>query len=181
MLTNSENKYILKVLVAGSMKSPFKKILTPIFVFFAILFIIPVYCTAAGTSSSPSVEKHKKWIIEYAISGGFAGIQRQLTLSSSGQLTAADKKFKKLTEQQISQEQLMEIGNILEQLDFSINEKNASRLGGKCADCFQYTLTLSVNDKKTTAILNDLTLQDSKYTQLIRFLSALMEQALKNK
>lgn len=46
------------------MKSPFKKILTPIFVFFAILFIIPVYCTAAGTSNSQKTAEENKKIIK---------------------------------------------------------------------------------------------------------------------
>ena len=48
----------------------FQKILTPIFVFFAILFIMPVYCTAAGTSNSLQQKSRKKWVIEYTISGG---------------------------------------------------------------------------------------------------------------
>lgn len=162
------------------MKSPFKKILTPIFVFFTILFIIPVYCTAAGTSNSPSVEKQKKWIIEYAISGGFAGIQRQLTLNSSGQLTATDQKLKKNVEQQISQKQLAEIINTLEQINFSLMNGNTSKLSNRCADCFVYTLNLTADGSKGKITVNDLSLQDSKYIALIKLLSTMLDQALKN-
>ncbi len=166
------------------MEAPLKKRLTLLFMSFIILSITPASCASAGTNSSLSTEHHaekpKSWIIEYTISGGFAGIHRHLTLNSSSQLTATDKKFKKLTEQQISQEQLMEIANILEQLNFSINEKNASRLGGKCADCFQYSLTLTANSRKGAIILNDLSLNDSKYAALIRLLSTMMDQALKD-
>jgi hypothetical protein len=131
-------------------------------------------------STKGDAEKQDVWKIEFTISGGFAGIHRHLTLNSIGKLTAADKKFKKHAEKQISQEQLTEIANTIEQPGFLVNEKEASALGGKCADCFQYRLMLSVNDKKATAIFNDLTLRDSKYTALINLLSTMLEQALKD-
>lgn len=162
------------------MKSPFKKILTPIFVFFAILFIIPASCAAAGTNSRPSVEKHKKWIIEYAISGGFAGIRRQLTINSSGHLTASDQKLRKNIEQQISQKQLAEIVNILVQYNFSLSNDNISKLSNRCADCFVYTLNLTADGSKGKITVNDFSLKDSKYIALINLLSTMLEQALKN-
>jgi hypothetical protein len=164
------------------MKAPFKKILTPLFISFIILSIIPAACGASASKSDKEeyLKKTKSWTIEYTVSGGFAGIHRQLTLNSSGKLTAADKKFKKHAEQQISKEQLMEIANILEQLDFLVNEKEASRLGGKCADCFQHKLILIVNGHKNIAEMDDISLRDSKYTVLIKLLSQMLEQAVKN-
>lgn len=162
------------------MKSPFKKILTPLFMCFIILSIMPASCAAAGTNSRPSVEKHKKWIIEYAISGGFAGIRRQLTINSSGHLTAIDQKLKKNVEQQISQKQLAEIINTLEQINFSLMNDNTSKLSNRCADCFVYTLNLTADGSKGKITVNDLSLQDSKYIALIKLLSTMLDQALKN-
>ena len=162
------------------MEAPFKKILTPIFVFFAILFIMPVYCTAAGTSNSPSAEKQKKWVIEYTISGGFAGIRRQLTINSSGHLTATDQKLRKNIEQQISQKQLAEIVNILVQYNFSLRNDSISKLSNRCADCFVYTLNLTEDGSKGKITVNDLSLKDSKYIALINLLSTMLDQALKN-
>jgi hypothetical protein len=164
---------------ARNMKSPFKKILTPLFISFIILSIMSASCASAGTNSSHSAERQEKWIIEYTISGGFAGIRRQLIINSSGYLTATDQKLKKDERQQISQNQLAEIINILEHLNYSLHTENASKLSGRCADCFIYTLSITAGDRKGKITLNDLSLQGSKYNELIRLLSTMLEQALK--
>ena len=165
------------------MEAPFKKILTPLFISFIILSITPASCTSAGTNSSPSTEriaeKPKSWVIEYSVSGGFAGIHHQLTLSKDGRLTVTNQKTMKHVELQASQEQLAKITGILEQLNFSVDTKTPSKLSGHCADCFQYSLTLTANSRKGAIILNDLSLNDSKYAVLIRLLSTMMDQALK--
>lgn len=64
MLTKGKNRYILKGLGAGSMKSPFKKILTPIFVFFIILSIMPASCTITSANSSQKAAEENKKIIK---------------------------------------------------------------------------------------------------------------------
>ncbi len=162
------------------MKSPFKKRLTLLFMYFIILSIMPASCTTAGTNSSQKAEGKKlSWTIEYSISGGFAGIRRQLIINSSGHLTAKDQKLKKDVGQQISQKQLAEIINILEQLNYSLDMENASKLSGRCADCFIYTLSITADDRKEKITLNDLSLQGSKHSELIRLLSTMLDQALK--
>mgnify|MGYP001561477793 FL=1 len=46
------------------MESPFKKILTPLFMSFIILSITPASCTSAGTNSSQKAEEENKKIIK---------------------------------------------------------------------------------------------------------------------
>ncbi|MFZ3091915.1 MAG: hypothetical protein WA240_15010 [Nitrospirota bacterium] len=46
------------------MESPFKKILTPLFMFFIILSITPASCTSAGTNSSQKAAEENKKIIK---------------------------------------------------------------------------------------------------------------------
>ncbi len=166
------------------MEAPFKKILTLLFIFFIVLFIMPASCTFAGTNSALSTEhqaeKPKSWKIEYNVSGGFAGIRQQLIINSSGHLTAIDQKLKKNVEQQISQKQLAEIINTLEQINFSLMNGNTSKLSNRCADCFVYTLNLTADGSKGKITVNDLSLQDSKYIALIKLLSTMLDQALKN-
>lgn len=166
------------------MEAPFKKILTPLFISFIILSIMPASCTAAGTNSALSTEhqaeKPKSWKIEYNVSGGFAGIRRQLTINSSGHLTASDQKLRKNIKQQISQKQLAEITNILEQHSFSLRSDNISKLSNRCADCFVYTLNLTADGSKGKITVNDLSLKDSKHIALINLLSTMLDQALKD-
>lgn len=150
--------------------------------FILIISIISFACTSPAANSSISTErdneKSRAWMIEYSISGGFAGINRQLALSSSGLMTVTNEKIKKHIEYKASPEQLTEITNILEQLDFSANDKSPSILS-KCADCFRYSLSIKKDDKKGGVVLDDISLQGSKYIQLIRLLSSLMDEALK--
>ncbi len=46
------------------MESPFKKILTPLFISFIILSITPASCASAGTNSSQKTEEENKKIIK---------------------------------------------------------------------------------------------------------------------
>lgn len=148
-------------------------------IFLIIPLIVSVSCASAKANSSPLAEKQKKWVIEYTISGGFAGIRRQLAINSSGHLTASDQKLRKNIEQQISQKQLAEIVNILVQYNFSLSNDNISKLSNRCADCFVYTLNLTADGSKGKITVNDLSLKDSKYIALINLLSTMLEQALK--
>ena len=49
------------------MESPFKKILTPLFMSFIILSITPASCTSAGTNSDQKAEEENKKIIKKMI------------------------------------------------------------------------------------------------------------------
>lgn len=148
------------------------------------LSIFSASCASAGENSNLSTGHHAEkpmlWVIEYSISGGFAGIYHQLTLSKEGHLSATDQKTKKHVELQASKDQLAKITGILEQINFSVDANAPSKLSGRCADCFQYSLTLTANSRKGAVMLNDLSLNDSKYAALIRLLSTMMNQALKD-
>ena len=62
---------------------------------------------------------------------------------------------------------------------FTLAMEKASKLSGRCADCFIYTLSITADDRKGKITLNDLSLQGSKYSELIRLLSTMLDQALK--
>lgn len=113
-------------------------------------------------------------MIEYSVSGGFAGIHRQLTLSNDGHFTTTDQRTKERVELQASEEQLASIAGILEQLSFSVDARASSKSSGQCADCFQYSLTLTANGRRGAIVLDDLSLGDSKCAALIGLLSTMM-------
>jgi len=118
------------------------------------------------------------WEIEYEISGGFAGIRRQLKLSSDGRLLVTDLKQKKHIEQQASSEQLAEIANILAKIDFARSPETLPQFSNRCADCFQHVLTAVVRGQRYTLRFNDITLKDSECAPLTRLLLSMVNQAL---
>lgn len=115
------------------------------------------------------------------IAGGFAGIQRQLRLSSNGKLIAADLKQKRSIEQHVSSWQLTDITSMLKKMDFSRIPEGRSKFSNNCADCFQHALTVVIDGQEHRRHFNDVSLRDSEYAPLIGLLSSLLNQALLNK
>lgn len=115
------------------------------------------------------------------ITGGFAGIQRQLRLSSKGNLIATDLKKKRSIEQHVSSEQLTDITGMLKKIDFSRIPEGRSKFLNSCADCFQYTLIVVIDGQEHRQRFNDVSLRDSEYAPLIALLSSLLNQALSSK
>ena len=118
------------------------------------------------------------WEIEYALSGGFAGIRRHLRLSSSGTLVATDLKKQVRIERQASSDQLAEIAGLLAKLDLPGMPERQRAFPNACADCFQHTLTVIVNGQEYRQHWNDLSLPDSPYAPLVGPLSSMLQQAL---
>ena len=139
--------------------------------------------TAAPEESREASGKQKlrSWEIDYEVSGGFAGIQRKMNLSSDGKLIATDLKHKRTVEQQISEEQLTRITNMLTTINCQQVSDVRSKLSDRCADCFLHSLTLTIDDQQHTTSHNDISLRHSPYTSFIGLLSSLLDAALVNK
>ena len=118
------------------------------------------------------------WTIEYEVSGGFAGIRRQLILSGNGRIIASDLKSKRCVEKQAPPEQLVKIADALSKVDFSRLSATGPKFSNHCADCFQHTLTMINVDQFYKPYLDDATLKDPAWTELIGLLSSLLNQAL---
>jgi hypothetical protein len=135
--------------------------------------------SSASKSSGniPDKQCRESWEIEYNLSGGLAGILRQLKLSSSGRLLASDLKKKIHIEQQVPAEQLSEIAGILRKIDLSRAPKTHRDLYQGCADCFQHELTVVADGQRHKLYVDDTTLEDPEYVPLIKLLSSLINQA----
>lgn len=176
-----------------------------IFTVVLIIILIPLTATAAKLSDSSSAsvkcdgsesktkptgtleqgctaittQDLKTWSLQYEVSGGIAGLRRQLTLNSDTQLIAIDEKRNKRITQQATQEQITNLTTLLKSLKIPAASVAPSRLNSHCADCFQYRLTLTLNDQQQTINLDDSQLQqDSKYAKLINLLSSILNQTL---
>ena len=128
--------------------------------------------TVSGKQDSGS------WTIEYEVSGGFAGIRRQLNLSGNGRIIASDLKRKRRVEQQAPPEQLVKIAEALSKIDLSRLPATGPKLSNRCADCFQHALTVANADQHYKLYVDDTTLKDPACAELIGLLSSLLNQAL---
>ena len=134
-------------------------------------------CAPMNSGNIADKQSTESWEIGYTVSGGFAGIMRQLKLSSNGRLLAIDLKKKIHMEQQASAEQLAEVSDILHKIDLSRAQTKRPDLKNKCADCFQRELTVVTDGQRHRLNIDDTVLEDQEYVQLIKLLSSLMNQA----
>jgi hypothetical protein len=115
------------------------------------------------------------WNIVYGVSGGFAGIRRQMELESTGKATATDLRQKRTVEQQATSEQMTKILNALSKIDFA---ETQSGLSNNCRDCFEYTIIIFNDGQQYRLHFNDLSLRSSPCAELAGLLSNMMNQAL---
>ena len=151
---------------------------------YTVMFMLGNFLTGAHEGCAPTnsgniAEKQstESWEIEYTMSGGFAGIMRQLKLSSNGRLLASDLKKKIHMEQQAPAEQVAEISDLLHKIDLSRASRSRFDLYKKCADCFERELTVITEGQRHKLYIDDTALEDQEYVRLIKLLSSLMDQA----
>lgn len=133
--------------------------------------------TRKQASTAITYQELKSWSIIYEVYGGIAGLRRQLLLDSdTNKLIAIDKKRDKRITQQISSAQATNIKTLLKNLNFPVY---SSKLNTHCADCFQYKLTLKLNEQQYMLKLDNLQLQQhSEYAALIKLLSSILNKTL---
>ncbi len=133
-------------------------------------------------ATSPGTISDRKplgsWNIVYGVSGGFAGIRRQMALESTGKATATDLKQKRTVKQEASREQMTKIANALSKIDFPETQKTQSGRSNNCRDCFEYTIIMVSDRLQYRLHFNDLSLHSSPCAKLAGLLSIMMNQAL---
>lgn len=135
--------------------------------------------TLEQVSPAVTTQDLKSWSLQYQLSGGIAGLRRQLTLNSDNQLFAIDEKRNKRIRQQASPEQITNVTTLLENLKLPAASVAPFRLNNRCADCFQYRLALTFNNQQQTINLDDSQLQQNpEYAKLISLLSSILNQTL---
>lgn len=136
--------------------------------------------TLEQVSTPVTTQDFKTWSIQYRVSGGLLGMRQQLEINSDTQkLIAVDEKRDKFVTRHASPEQITNLMMLLKNIKLSRASIDSSRLNNRCADCFQYRLTLSINEQKRTIRLNESQLrQNAEYANLINLLSSLLNQML---
>jgi len=142
---------------------------------YAILyFVTAAILSACAVPNPPSLTD--SWELSLEVTGGLAGVQRQLSISNTGELIARDQASGAVVEVQVPAADLVALTSLLTQLpspDMVVPETMAP-----CNDCFEYTLRVSMGGLQTDLVTNDVSLENSSYAPLISKLTDLLQKAL---
>jgi hypothetical protein len=114
------------------------------------------------------------WSITLDQSGGFAGVQRAVTITSDGKVIAWDMRAEHSGSMQLSEAELAELRRQVSAV--GVVGQTGTETG--CADCFIYDLKIETASAVYSVALDDVTLPDSGLEPLVTYLRGLMERAL---
>lgn len=148
----------------------------------ALVLLLLTACSAQSTilPSVPSATATREqqelgqWRIRFGISGGFAGLQRSVELSSTGQMTVTDQKRNKRVTVQVPQAEIEKISSWVLQARPAQPQPRLS----DCRDCFEYEVTILRDGEVLSFWFDDVTLEDAELAPLVNTLARLQEQAL---
>src|SRR5262245_22140912 len=128
-------------------------------------------CASSQTPTTPS--QSSPWTLTFHLTGGFAGFDRQLDLSSSGAATVVDRRRQVTRKAQVTGDELMAIASLVS------DARTAQVITPGCADCFEYDLDLLRSQSHVTITANDAGLTGSDAAPLLRKLSELLNRLAK--
>lgn len=112
------------------------------------------------------------WHLAFTVSGGFAGLNRQLDVESGGAATAFDHRRKVQVRRQIAPDVLSEIER------FVASATSFEAGNDTCGDCLTYAIDLRVHGRTVSIRTNDITLSDSKAAALVQALARMQQRLL---
>jgi hypothetical protein len=145
--------------------------------------ILPVACMPMASpqnpdtsSSTPGIPKDTNgtWTVELFVSGGFAGVQRNIKISSSGDAIIMDEKKPKPINLDLLEAEVEKLSKLVVAIEHLPNVSGSS----PCVDCFQYEVDVVIQDSHFHASYNDETLKHSGIKPLVFELVRLMNDAL---
>ena len=110
------------------------------------------------------------WQIAFQVSGGFAGLDRTLTVSNTGSVSAEDRRRR---EKAISQATAGEVAQLESSLAL-IKNATAVQRNGQCRDCLLYEIDLTANGGSFRVQIDDTTLPKSGLADVTTLLMTLL-------
>ncbi len=143
----------------------------------ALSFLFTTGCSAARPNS-PAPEAlpspPSTWTIELTQTGGFAGVQLWVEVTSEGQLTARDQRSGRTAIEMLPTDSLAQLRQLVQEAAISESIKPST----SCADCFLYSLALTSDSGTQRMEADDVTLGSSGAQALIAYLRSLRDAAL---
>src|SRR5688572_29564767 len=128
----------------------------------------PVFASATSDQAT-----RENWSLTLRVSGGFAGLNREMDLTSSGSATVTDLRRNRQVRQQVTPEELLEIDRLIVAA-VSLDAQGPT----SCRDCLSYSIDLRRKEQLVTIRANDDSLSKSKNASLVHALSRLQNRLL---
>ena len=127
----------------------------------------------AGTQADAA----RSWEVGFELSGGIAGMMKQMTISHDGRLVAENLRRRIHVEKRLSTDQMRELHRLIEQAQSA--QGAAMGFPGRCADCTQYRLTVTGREGRP-AVSEGGTLEQrqSGSPELIKFLIGVLNETI---
>ncbi len=138
--------------------------------------IVPPAAQPLPSLSGPGASPADSWHISLDQSGGFAGVQLHVEVSSDGRLTAEDQRSGKKLTNDLDAGQLAQLSELAQTVAAS-SPRSAPR--STCADCFLYDLQVTSGAQSVHVQADDTTLASSGAQELISLLQQLRDSTLK--
>lgn len=115
-----------------------------------------------------------QWTIEMQLSGGFAARNQSIEIASSGAAIANDERSGKTVKYQLTPDELSRLADLVKSSDL----KSPGNGPVNCMDCFIYNIQIDSSDGHFASRFDDVSLQDSGISSVIKYLSDLMNRIL---
>jgi hypothetical protein len=148
--------------------------------FILSLLITLIFLSSCGTAGSikpiqqPLASPSNNWNVTLTQSGGIAGVQLTVDISSDGQLKAEDQRSQRSASKILPSQTIA----LLRGLVFNAIASYGSVPLSACADCFIYNLEIQSDDKDIKIQVDDSTINVSTAQGLITTLIKIRDEAL---
>lgn len=132
----------------------------------------------AGTQAGTQVSASRSWEVSFELSGGIAGVTKQMTISHDGQLVAENPKRRTRAEKRVSPDQLRDLDRMVGQYQPAPAAATGT-LSRRCADCMHYRLTATrAGDERALSESGTVEGRRPGDPDLIGFLIAVLNEAI---
>jgi hypothetical protein len=142
---------------------------------------VAVALSISACAPAVTAEKHagapRSWEVGFELSGGIAGMMKQMTIFHDGRLIAENLRRRIRVEKHLSADQLRELHRLIERAESAPGIVTGSF--GRCADCMQYRLSITGPDGRPTVSESGvIEQQQSRSPDLIRFLIVILNETI---
>lgn len=117
----------------------------------------------------------RSWEVGFELSGGIAGMMKQVTISDDGRLVAENLRRRVRVEKRLSADRLRELHRLIDKAEPA--PETATGFPGRCADCMQYRLTVrGPGGRPMVSEGGAVEQQQSRNPELIKFLIAILNE-----
>lgn len=144
----------------------------------AAVLAVAFSVSACLPAATPETATARTWEVAFEMSGGFAGMMNQMTISGDGRLVAENLKRRTRVEKRLSAAQAEELDRLISRAQPA--PAPAREPLRRCADCIQYRL--SVTEAPGRAAISESGTLEGQQTgnrELVAFLTAVMNETLR--